>query len=226
MKIYGHPWSTNTRKALMTFAEKDLHPELVLLMIPAGEHKTPAHLARHPFGKVPVLEDDGFVLYETRAITEYVDRKVRPTKLVPDDPRELARMHQWTNVADAYLVPHAGPLLLETLFRRYLGGERSEEAVAAARAGMQTALDAADAWLAQPEHFAGRAFSLADVHWMPYLEYLPHAGEADAVSKRRHLDAWWKKVSSRPTWQRVARSGPQPYDPGVTADAVAKHHGR
>ena len=41
---------------------------------------------------------------------------------------------------------------------------------------MQAGLDAADAWLSQNEHFAGRAFSLADIHWMAYLEYLPPTG--------------------------------------------------
>jgi len=226
MKIYGHPWSINTRKALMTLAEKDLAAEFVLLMIPAGEHKRPEHLARHPFGKVPVLDDDGFVLYETRAINEYVDRKTRPTKLVPDDVRDLARMHQWTNVADAYFVPHAGPFLVESLFRRYLGGEKNEQTIAAARTGMPAGLDAADAWLAQNEHFAGRAFSLADIHWMAYLEYLPPTGEGEALAKRKHLDRWWKRVSGRPTWQKVARSGPQPYDAGVTLDMIEKHYRR
>jgi len=210
MKIYGHPWSTNTRKALMTLAEKGLDAEFVLLMLPAREHKQPEHLARHPFGKVPVLDDDGFVLFEARAINEYIDRKTPPTRLVPEDVHDLARMHQWTNIADAYFLPHAVPFIVEGMFRRYLGGERNEQAMAAGRAGMQTALDAADAWLARSEHFAGRGFSLADIHWMPYLEYLERLGEADALARRKHLGAWWKKVSSRPTWQKVARSGPQP----------------
>jgi glutathione S-transferase len=201
----------------MTLAEKGLHAEFVQLMLPAGEHKRPEHLARHPFGKVPVLDDDGFVLYETRAINEYIDRKTPPTRLVPEDPHDLARMHQWTNVADAYFLPHAVPFIVENLFRRYLGGERNEQAAAAGRAGMQPALDAADAWLARSEHFAGRAFSLADIQWMPYLEYLQHLGEGDAVARRKHLDAWWKKVSTRPTWQRVARSGPQPYEASMSA---------
>jgi glutathione S-transferase len=112
------------------------------------------------------------------------------------------------------------------MFRRYLGGERNEQAVAAGRAGMQTALDTADAWLARSEHFAGRAFSLADIHWMPYLEYLQHLGEGNAVARRKHLDAWWKKVSSRPTWQKVARSGPQPYEASMSVEAVEKQFGR
>jgi glutathione S-transferase len=226
MKIYGHPWSTSTRKALMTLAEKGLEAELVLVQLPAGEQKRPEHLARHPFGKVPVLDDEGFVLFETRAICEYVDRKFAPARLVPEDLQGLARMHQWTNVADAYFVPHAAPFIVESLFRRYLGGEKNEQAVAAGRAGMQAALDAADAWLSRTEYFAGRTISLADIGWMPYLEYLHHLGEGDAVAKRRHLDAWWKKVSLRPTWQRVARSGPQPYEPGMTVEAMEKQFRR
>jgi len=212
MKIYGHPWSTHTRKTLMTLAEKGLEAELVVLAIPKGEHRQPEHLARHPFAKVPVLDDDGFVLFETRAINEYLDRTTGPAKLVPSDVRDLARMHQWTHVADAYLVPHAAPFLVESLFRRFLGGEKNEQAIAAARAGMQAPLDAADAWLSRSDYFAGRAFSLADVHWMPYLEYLHRLGEGDALARRKHLDAWWKRVSARPTWHEVARSGPQPYD--------------
>ena len=215
MKIYGHPWSANTRKALMTLAEKGLEAEFVPVQLRTGEHKAPAHLARHPFGRVPVLDDDGFVLFETRAINEYIDRKARPTRLVPEDLRELARMHQWVNVADSYFVPHAVPFIVENLFRPFLGGPKDEKAIAQGRAGMPAALDAADAWLAQNDYFAGRAFSLADIHWMPYFEYLVHLGEEDAVAKRKHLDAWWKKVSSRPTWQNVARTGPQPYDANV-----------
>ena len=212
MKIYGHPWSTNTRKTLMTLAEKGIDAELVVVKLPAGEHREAAHLARHPFAKVPVLDDGGFVLYETRAINEYIDRKAPPAQLVPSDVRDLARMHQWTNVADAYLVPHAAPFIMESLFRRYLGGEKDEKAIAAARIGMTAALDAADAWLAKHEYFAGSALSLADISWMPYLEYIGRLGEADAIAKRKHLAAWWNRVSSRPTWKKVARTGPQPYD--------------
>jgi glutathione S-transferase len=212
MKIYGHPWSINTRKTLMALAEKGMEAELVVVKLPAGEHKGPEHIARHPFGKVPVLDDGGFVLYEARAINEYIDRKTSRPELVPGDARDLARMHQWTNVADAYFVPHAAPFIVESLFRRYLGGEKNEQAIAAGRTGMIAALDAADARLRESEYFAGRALSLADIHWMPYFEYLEHLGEEDALTNRKHLGAWWKKVSGRATWQKVARSGPQPYD--------------
>src|SRR5512139_2613628 len=106
MKIHGHPWSTNTRKVLMTLAEKGHQADFSLVMVPKGEHKRPEFLALHPFGKIPVLEDDGFVLYETRAITAYLDEKLGGPRLVPEGARGAAVVAQWTNVADAYLVPH------------------------------------------------------------------------------------------------------------------------
>jgi hypothetical protein len=72
--------------------------ELVLVMIPKGEQRLPRHIAVHPFGKVPVLDDDGFVLYEARAINAYLDPP-RPAirSAVPDlldgGTRFTARAH-------------------------------------------------------------------------------------------------------------------------------------
>ena len=53
-------------------------------------------------------------------------------------------------------------------------------------------------------------------------EYFMQIGEGEAVNKRKHLAAWWERVSNRPTWRRVARTGPQPYDDGVTADVAPR----
>jgi glutathione S-transferase len=224
MKIYGHPWSINTRKTLLTLAEKGHEAELVLVMVPKGEHKALAHTARHPFGKVPVLDDNGFVLYETRAINRYLDRKLGGAPLTPNSEQGSARVDQWTNIADAYFVPFAQPLIVETLFRRYLGGEQNQAAIGAGREGMLPALDAADQWLASNTFFAGSEFSLADVHWMPYFEYMIRIGEGDGIVNRKNLGAWWNRVSERSAWQRVGRTGPQPYEKGMTADVIEKQY--
>jgi glutathione S-transferase len=212
IKIYGHPWSINTRKTLMTLAERGQEAELVVIALPKGEQKTPQHLARHPWGKVPVLDDDGFVLYESRAINTYIDRKVHPPSLVPEDPRLAARVDQWISAADAYFSPHAQPLIVELLFRRYLGGEKDANAIVAGRAGIQSSLDVVDHWLASNAYLAGSSFSLADIHWMPSLEYLSRIGEGAAITSRRNLEQWWSRVSERPAWRKVARTGPQPYE--------------
>jgi glutathione S-transferase len=224
MKIYGHPWSINTRKTLLVLAEKRAEADLVLVMIPKGEQKRPEHLALHPFGKVPVLEDDGFVLFETSAINRYLDEKLGGAPLVPHDRRAAALVDQWTHVADVYFAPHAGPTIVETLFRRYLGGEQNDAALRSGREGMQPALDALDRRLARNEYLAGADFSLADIQFMPYLEYLAKTGEAEHVERRSHLHRWWRTVEARDTWKKVARTGPQPYETGMTAETIERIH--
>jgi glutathione S-transferase len=226
MKIYGHPWSINTRKTLLTLAEKGHSAELVLVMLPKGEHKRPEHLARHPFGKVPVLDDDGFVLYETRAINQYLDQTLPGPALVPPEPKDQARVQQWIQIADAYLVPHLHPVIVELVFRRFLGGDRDQGVIGAGSAAMIPALDAADRWLADRPYLGGGAFSLADIHWMPYFEYLEQTGHDEPLRRRANLAAWWDRSSGRSTWQRVARSGPQPYQAGVAAEVIEQLHRR
>jgi glutathione S-transferase len=226
MKLYGHPWSINTRKTLMTLAEKEHEAEFVLVMLPKGEHKSSEHLARHPFGKVPVLDDDGFVLYETRAINRYIDKRLGGTSLEPRDTQAAALLDQWINIADSYFAPHAHPLIVEILFRRYLGGAQDVAVIDAGRAGMQHALSTADRRLAASPFLAGQAFSLADIHWMPYIEYMLQIGEGKSITDRANLSAWWTRVSERRAWLRVARTGPQPYENGMTADVIEKQYRR
>jgi glutathione S-transferase len=226
MKIYGHPWSVNTRKTLMTVAEKGHELPLVLVMIPKGEQQRPEHLARHPFGKVPVLDDDGFVLYETRAINRYLDARLDGPRLEPASDGGRARVDQWTNVADAYFAAHAHTLIVERLFRRYLGGEPDARAIAAGREGLSPALDVIDRALASAPYLAGDSFSLADVHWMPYLDYLEQIGEGEPITRRPHVAAWWQRISARPAWQHVARRGPQPYEAGMTVDVIERQYRR
>src|SRR5262249_17561209 len=146
--------------------------------------------------------------------------------LLPAEPHAAARVDQWIAAADAYFIPHARVLVIEGLFRRYLGGEQDRQAMGQARDGVQPTLDVLDRALAESEYIAGASFSLADIHWMPYFEYLTRIGEAASITRRERIAAWWTRVSARPTWQKVARTGPQPYEEGTRADVIEKLHRR
>jgi glutathione S-transferase len=126
--------------------------------------------------------------------------------------------------ADSYFTPYAGPLLVETLFRRYLGGETNRAVIESGREKIETTLEVADRQLATTAYLAGETFSLADIHLMPYLEYLEKTGQDAAIERRANLSAWWQRVSRRPAWQKVARTGPQPYESGMTADVIEKRY--
>jgi glutathione S-transferase len=223
MQLYGHPWSINTRKVLTVLAEKRSAADLVYVDIPRGQHRTPEHAARHPFSKLPVLDDDdGFRVYETAAVMRYLDERVQGPSLQPTDARGRARALQWDRVHQSYFEPHAHPMIVHAMFSRIIGFDGDRAIIDAGRTAMQPALDEIDRHLRTSPHLAGEAFGLADVTWMPYLDYLLAIGEDDAVTKGRPgLSAWWERISGRPAWQAVARTGLQPYDPAGSAERIA-----
>ncbi len=86
IKVYGSPLSSCTLRVLTTLIEKRIPYELVPIALNKGEQKSAKHLAKQPFGRIPVLDDDGFLIYESRAICKYIAKKfaAEGTKLIPD----------------------------------------------------------------------------------------------------------------------------------------------
>jgi len=83
LKIFGHPMSTCTRKVLTTLAETNTPHEFITVDFATGEHKQPAHLARHPFGVIPTIDDNGFKMSESLAINLYLAKKHGAGRLYP-----------------------------------------------------------------------------------------------------------------------------------------------
>src|SRR3954469_3896765 len=108
--VHSVPGSPFGRAALATLEEKAASYRLSPVM--PGTFKSPEHLARHPFGRVPVLEHDGFSLYETQAILRYLDRALPNPALTPADPRRAARMDQLMNINDWYLFHGVGDVII------------------------------------------------------------------------------------------------------------------
>jgi len=201
VKIYGHPMSTCTRKVLTTLAEKGHRADLVLVDLMKGEHKQPEHLARQPFGVIPVFEDDdGFQLYESRAIIRYLDAKLSGPSLTPSDLKARARMEQWISVEQSNFSNNAMKIVMEAMFAPMRGATPNQDAIKQGREGSAKALDVLDKALAGGEYLAG-AFSLAEIAYMPYLEYMVAAGAGDLLTERPNVAAWWTRISERPSWQ-------------------------
>jgi glutathione S-transferase len=204
MKVYGHPMSTCTRKVLTTLAEKGHEAQFVLVDLMKGEQKSPAHVARQPFGVVPVLEDEGFSLYESRAIIRYLDAKLPGTSLTPSTLQARGRMEQWMSVEQSYFTPHVMAIVTEMLMKAMRGGGKPDmEKVSKAREQVAKTLDILDRTLLTQAHLAGDSFSLADITWMPYVEYLFPSQSGDLITSRPHVSAWWQRVSTRPSWKKV-----------------------
>ena len=199
LKIFGHPMSTCTRKVLMTLAENGTPHEMNLVDFAKGEHKAQPHLGRQPFGQIPAIDDDGFAFFESRAICRYLNEKVSG-KLVPSDLKERALMEEWISVETSNFTPHAMKFIYHYTFKR----TQEDAVLAAAATSLDTAFSVMEARLTKTPYLAGDQFTLADLFFMPYLEYGMGSPIKEQLAKYPHVSAWWNKVSERPTWQKTA----------------------
>jgi len=204
MKLYGSPISTCTRKVLCTLSEKGAQAEFVNIELFKGDQKKADYMTVHqPFGRVPAIDDDGFSMYESRAIIRYLDDRLPGTKLVPADAKGRAMMEQWTSVEYSYVSGPALKIIRERVFHPMLGVPSDEAKVEAGKKELGPTLDVLEQRLANAPYLAGKDFSLADICYLPYIDYLFEAKEGELITTRPHVAAWWKRISERPSWKQV-----------------------
>ena len=206
--IYGPAISTYVRTVRLVCEEKGSPYELVEVDIMQGGNKTPEHLARHPFGRVPAFEHDGFPLYETSAITRYLDAVLPGAALTPGRPEGAARMQQAIAIVDSYAYgAMISAIVMQRVVMPLVGGAADETVVAAALPTAETlarCLGGADRWA----HLAGgRRLSLADLHLARSWRISP--GRPRGSSCCRAAPGWLAGGSSSPparAWRRPSRS--------------------
>lgn len=197
---HGYRYSVYNRIARLTLAEKGLSYERVEVN-PFDPERPAAYLALHPFNRVPTLVHDGFILYETGAITRYLDRAFAGPALQPADPRALARMDQIIGVVDSYgYWPMVRQVFVHGFFRKRSGQPDDAEELKRGLEASAKALAALETLAADDTFIVGSALSLADLHLAAMTAYFTAAPEG-AILLRGHprLDRWWACVSQRPS---------------------------
>ena len=194
--LYGTPVSTYVRTVRLLLAEANIDYDLKDIGIFNGDNETEAYLARHPFGKVPALDADGINIYETVAITYYINQKLAGAKFAPADVLGQTRMCQIMAIIDSYLYPAAiGTIVIQNLIVPSQGGETDQQAVQKAIAPAQKALKAIeDIYIGSP-FLVSSLISIADFYLIPifvYLEQTPQFAEVTANTPK--LKAWWNEV--------------------------------
>jgi len=208
--VHTIPGSPFARAVLATLEEKGA-PYRVAPVAPGGM-KSPQHLARHPFGRVPVMEHDGFRLYETQAILRYLDRILPAPALTPADPRRAARMDQVMNINDWYLFPGVGSVIVfhRVVGPRVMGLVPDEAAISAAMPKARTVFTELARLLGEQPFFTGDALSLADLMVAPAVAFFTETPEwTELGAPHANLVAWVSRMEARPslkatTWERVA----------------------
>ena len=205
--VYGLTASTYVRTVRLLLTEIGADYTLKSVNIFNGESQSAEYLAKHPFGKVPTLDVDGELLYETAAITQYLDTVLADGKYSPTEPMRQARMRQIMGIIDGYLyAPAIGTIVIQSLIVPSQGGNPDREKVKNAIAPAKTALEAIESLVGCNPYLLGSDVTIADFYLIPIFVYLAQTSEfATLTAQTPKLLAWWDKASQLPNVKKVCR---------------------
>jgi len=181
--------------------EKQVPFELVPVDIPNGQHKLPEYLAKHPFGQIPYIDDDGFILYESKAICYYIASKYpnQGTPLLPTGIQANALYQQAVFVELSHFHQHGLLAAREVLVKRRQGLTPDKEVVEKHIADLSGKLDVYDKILSKQKYLLGDEISLVDFYHLPVGTMVGKAG-SDVIESKPNVARWFKDVSSRDSW--------------------------
>jgi glutathione S-transferase len=205
LKLYGSVQSTCTKRVATILKEKQVPFEFFPINFATGEHKTPEYLKKQPFGQVPYIDDDGFQLFESRAIARYIIKKWASQgtqELIPSDIQTYAKFEQAASIETANFDPPASGLAVEKIFKKFRGQEADETRVAEHIATLNAKLDAYEKLLSTQTYLAGNEITAADLFHLPYGTLAKNLSP-ESFSSRPHVAKWFETLQQRPSWLAV-----------------------
>ena len=199
LKIYGAARSRAFRTLWMA-KELGLDYEHIKIDFATGETRTPEHLALNPNGHVPVIDDDGFILWESMAINLYLAKKYGRDGFYPPRLVDEARAWQWS----FWGMTEVERPVLTALFNRAIlpEGERDHAAADAAEKTLAQPLKVLDGELGPSPYLIGDKFTVADLNVASILAWARPA-QIDFTAYPKVAD-WTKNCAERPA-ARAAR---------------------
>jgi glutathione S-transferase len=202
MRLYYHPLSSNSRRALLTAYHLGLNLELVVVDLSRGEHKQPEYLRLNPNGKITILVDGGFHLWESHAIMHYLADKSLEQDIYPQDVSARADVNRWLFWSASHFAPAAACIIRERVSKRIVGGSGAPDPLEIARgeALLPAAALVLDRHLAGKQWIAQDRLTLAD---FAIASPLMHTSAAQLpVMEFENLQTWFARVQSLDAWTK------------------------
>jgi len=201
MRLYHHPMSSNARRAVMTAIHLGLPLELAVVdLMHPDDRRRLAEL--NPNGKVPVLADGDFLLWESCAIMQYLAEQVPGQTLYPQAGKARADVNRWLFWGAQHFAPAISVLTWERAWKG-MTGNGGPDPLEVARGERELAECAVvlDAHLAGRQWLCGDSVSLAEFAVAAPLMY------SEAVqlplAQYANLQAWYQRVQQLPAWQQT-----------------------
>ena len=203
MKLYDWKDSYNSHKIRAVAFETDQRIECIPMNMQTQDHKSAEHVARNPNGRVPVLSDGNFNLWESDAILCYVASKDTARRLLPTEPAKRAQVDQWLFWKSIHLAPAVGKIAFERFWKaKFNMGQPDETAVAAAMPEVEKFMTVLEGELAKNSFIAGDLsvadFSLATV-------FQTRKEIRFDLASYPNVAAWLGRIEARPSWQNSVR---------------------
>jgi glutathione S-transferase len=195
MKLYQFPLSPNCQKVVALAHEVGLPLETAMVDLFKGESRAPELLAKNPNGKLPILEDGDFVLWESNAMLGYLAAKAGRTDLAPTSARERADVDRWLAWHNAHFGPAIGKVAFQRIVKKLGGlGAPDEAVVAKGTEEFARAAAALEQSLGSKEYLCGR-LTIADFALATYAALTDSCGlDFQAFPRAR---AWRDRMNAR-----------------------------
>lgn len=193
LKIWGRRDSFNLQKALWCVVELGIAYERIDAGGRFGVTDTPQYLAMNPNGRVPTIDDDGFILWESNAIIRYLAEKYGAGTLCAADPQGRADAGRWMDWQSATIGPNMRALGIATY--RTPPGQRDATVIAGLVGTASAHWAILDRHLADRDYVTGAAFSIGDI---PIGAYAWRWFSIDIERPDLpNLEAWYGRLQER-----------------------------
>jgi glutathione S-transferase len=201
--LYGADYSVYVRIARLALEEKGVDYELVPLDIFAPEGIPAWYLELHPFGRIPAFEHDGFRLFETGAITRYVDEAFDGPALQSADAHGRAKMNQIIGMLDAY---GYRAMVWDVAVERLEKMPPDEALIAGGLRRAETVLKVLTSLKARGPWLLGEQLTLADLHAAPIIAYFLKVEEGrDLLARFAEMRDWYARIAERLTFMNTEK---------------------
>ena len=198
MKLYDYAQCPFGQKVRIVLTEKELSYEFANVDLRKGEQRRPEFLRLNPFGKVPVLEDEGTVIYDSTVINEYLEDEYPHPSLLSQDSAQRARVRSLEDLADLRFILPVGVLMAEV---RKPEAERDNDKIRRSREEIEWTLGFLNSQIGEQAYLAGD-FSLADAAFAPRMMVLAAVG-VELKPQWEPLRRWIERLSARPSLQSL-----------------------
>lgn len=204
MKLYQDSgnFSPNAKRVRVVCYEVGAPLEIVGMDFMKGEWKKPEYVAKNPMSKVPTLDDDGYVIWESPAILFHVASKYSDRGLIPSDARGKTEMMRWLFWNASHLEASVFAVGFEKILKPMMNQPTDNARVESATKDWERFAPVLNTQLEGKPWILGADFSIVDITIGTSVEFGTMAGLD--IKKQPHLADWFGRLTARDSWKRAS----------------------